>query len=512
MAWEAKSLMQEQALDSDAKMLCIGGSAGTYKTETLLVDPTQFFAKSQFHGILFRTTFPELEKKIIPRSRELYSNCGFTYDTQQHAWRAPWGAVMRFAYLDRDDAVFPHQGAEYTWIGFDESTHRTEFQIRYLCSRLRSPDGIMPTWVRMGTNPGGPGHAFHLHTFLGNACPHCEHGGRRAGVIYKDATWLSDKKDIGMTTQYIFGKWDPNGLLPDYGKQLQMQGSAFAKQLLEGCWRSFEGQYYDIWEPNREGAPMVVPRQTILDKWWWPRWTGSDYGFSGSAAASCLFTAAPNGVVYQLAEYPWAECGARHEDVRTFAANVYEHFLKKKDEQEQPPRIIANYLSPDCRNNRGDYRTLTDQMNEVLRPHGLHFIDAQNDRAGGAMLIYTMLQRGNFVIADTCVNTIRALESRVHDKKEPEKVEKVAGDPLDDYFDACRYGLYSYVQQSATTKPVEMRVAERVEAEFEKDPTTAMFHAQKIKEEEENRDKPQPYATPGARRRQMAQWERTRVR
>jgi hypothetical protein len=55
---------------------------------------------------------------------------------------------------------------------------------------------------------------------------------------------------------------------------------------------------------------------------------------------------------------------------------------------------------------------------------------ARNDRAGGAQFVYTMLQTGQLVIADTCQNVIRAIESRVHDKKEPLKVEKVVGDPV----------------------------------------------------------------------------------
>ena len=108
----------------------------------------------------------------------------------------------------------------------------------------------------------------HQHLFLGNRCPHCETGGREAGRIYTDATWLSDKLRLEMSTQYIFGKWDPKGLLPNYDKQLR-QGRAFAKQLLEGCWRAFEGQYFNNWEPNRPGKPMVIARQLIQDDWWW---------------------------------------------------------------------------------------------------------------------------------------------------------------------------------------------------------------------------------------------------
>ena len=47
------------------------------------------------------------------------------------------------------------------------------------------------------------------------------------------------------------------------------------------------------------------------------------------------------------------------------------------------------------------------------RPN-LSFQEARNDRAGGAQLVYTMLQTGDLVIADTYQNVIRAIESRLH--------------------------------------------------------------------------------------------------
>jgi hypothetical protein len=51
-------------------------------------------------------------------------------------------------------------------------------------------------------------------------------------------------------------------------KQLWTQGRAFSKQILEGCWRAFEGQYFDYWDPARPGKSMVVARQAIPDDWW----------------------------------------------------------------------------------------------------------------------------------------------------------------------------------------------------------------------------------------------------
>jgi hypothetical protein len=102
----------------------------------------------------------------------------------------------------------------------------------------------------------------------------------------------------------------------------------------------------------------------------------------------------------------------------------------------EPQRIAALYLGPDCWAERGDAHTLAHLANEELEPYDLAFQQARNDRAGGAQLVYTMLQTGELVIADICQNVMRAIESRVHDKKEPLKVEKVVGDPYDDVWDA----------------------------------------------------------------------------
>ena len=478
--WKPASQAQQAAINSFAELLCFGGSAGTYKTEFLLVDTLRDADKPSFNGVILRTSFPELEGKIIPRARDLFSGIA-TYNDTKHIWKFASGATLKFAHLENDKAVYAHQGSEYSYIGFDESTHRTEFQIRYMLSRLRSTDPSIFPRCRMATNPGGPGHKLHQHIFLGGACPHCQTPVRLAGELYKDATWLSDKKEINMTTQYIFGVWDPNGLLPDYGKQLMMQSGSLAKALLAGCWRSFEGQYYDIWEPRRNPRPMVIPRAMIGDQYWWTHWVGADYGFSGSSAAAYLFAMSPDGIVYCLDEKI-----IQHRDVENWAKDIYERFCAKKDDQDEPRSVAAMFLSPDCWNDRGDYRPLAGQMNEKLEKHGIGFSKARNDRAGGAMLIYTMLQNGLLVIADTCKVIQESLESRIHDPDEPEKVLKVIGDPLDDAFDGFRYGVYSY--QYPANKPLALRINEATAREFAKKtamaPTMAFIKQQKMLAEE----------------------------
>jgi hypothetical protein len=69
------------------------------------------------------------------------------------------GATLKLGYLRSDEDCFDHDGQEYSFVGFDESTHHTEYQIRYLLSRLRStvhiPDeGDQRSGVMSITIPG----------------------------------------------------------------------------------------------------------------------------------------------------------------------------------------------------------------------------------------------------------------------------------------------------------------------------------------------------------------------
>ena len=176
---------------------------------------------------------------------------------------------------------------------------------------------------------------------------------------------------------------------------------------------------------------------------------------------------------------------------------------------EQPQRIAGLYLSPDCWAERGDQHTLAQLANEELEKYDLNFVQARNDRAGGAQLIYTMLQTGELVIADTCQNVCRAIESRTHDKKEPLKVEKIVGDPYDDVWDALRYAAYSH--HDPENKPLAMRVNDRVRVILQGDqergippnPTLAAFAYNRIWRQEA---KEEDLAPRRYRRRRRGNW------
>lgn len=487
---------QGSALDFDVDIGLLGGSAGSLKTSTILADLIQERDYSFMSAYFFRRTFPELEE-AIEQAYRLFPQTGGSYNASEHTWRWASGATFRFRHLSHEKNLYENQGKAMSGIGIDESTHIPMEWIRYLVTRNRSTDPDLKIRLRLGTNPGHISCKEHMKMFFNGVCPHCEpEKAPQQGIALWGRTWhdgipLRDKDtEIDLSIGYILSSVRDHNLLgQSYIGRLQMQRPATAKALLAGCWRLFEGLYYDIYDYNT----MTVPRQEIGDEYWWQHWVGADYGYSGSAAAGVQFAIGLDNVIYVLAEYPAyeIESGPR-ENVRNFAQSIYEHFGKRDPNEESAKNLSSMFLGPDSWNDRGDEHTLAGQMNEVLAPHGLEFIKANNDRAGGAQLIYTMLQAGTLKIARSCRNVLQALESRLHDEKEPVKVKKVPTDPLDDVFDALRYGVYSFME--SVGKPLNKRVQERMKkimdagGHNDMSVTTAVLKYEKVRREEEEAD------------------------
>ena len=117
--------------------------------------------------------------------------------------------------------------------------------------------------------------------------------------------------------------------------------------------------------------------------------------------------------------------------------------IEKALEKLHRRNVVVVYQDPANKSHVGTGHSVRDQINEVLGECDLGAIDGSNDRIGGWQLMYHMLARGQWRIADTCPLLIAAIPSRVHDPKRPGDLLKVGGDPLDDAMDSARYGLYS---------------------------------------------------------------------
>jgi predicted phage terminase large subunit-like protein len=144
-----------------------GGAAGGGKSDALLVDAIRGLGKGYgraYAALLLRREFPDLEMSLMRRSHALYPRLGGHWKGDNKTWTFPGGETVRFGHAQHELDVHQYQGAEFQYVGFDELTSFTEYQYRYLISRLRSSTGV-PCRLRGATNPGGPGHDWVFRRF-----------------------------------------------------------------------------------------------------------------------------------------------------------------------------------------------------------------------------------------------------------------------------------------------------------------------------------------------------------
>src|SRR6202161_4045655 len=78
---------------------------------------------------------------------------------------------------------------------------------------------------------------------------------------------------------------------------------------------------------------------------------------------------------------------------------------------------------------RTDEASVADQMADLFAAAGLpRPIPADNDRVGGWMLMYQMLDAGEWLLTDNCIELIRRLPNLVRDSARIEDIEKMDGD------------------------------------------------------------------------------------
>lgn len=247
--WQPHPGPQEQFHRSQAFECLYGGAAGGGKSDSLLMEGLRHVDKRGYTAIYFRRTFPELEQRAIPRSREILSGQA-SYNDNKKRWTFPGGAIYGFGHLQHEADKYSYQSAEFCYIAFDELTHFTESQYLYLFSRARSSYGL-PIRIRAATNPGGEGHDWVKRRWLpwlGTDAEVSKAGLPRAAA--GEVLWFKriDDKDIltdaadpdALSRAFIPASVYDNPALmqadPHYIQRLESLPLIERKRLLEGDW------------------------------------------------------------------------------------------------------------------------------------------------------------------------------------------------------------------------------------------------------------------------------------
>lgn len=442
--WAAQPGPQTALIACPVFEVFFGGARGGGKTDGVLGDFLEHADAYGEHaiGLMIRRQRTELIE-TIERSRAIYTPLGWVFHEQEKMWRAPNGARLRFAYLERDADAEGYQGHSYTRLYVEEiGNFPSDRPILKLMATLRSGAGV-PVGFRATGNPGGPGHQWVKARYI-DPCP----GGWR---IIQDAV-------SGLERVYIPSRVSDNQYLGEsYVQQLRASGSKeLVKAWLEGDWSVIEGAFFDCWDSSLHVIrPFAIPRDWLRFRsmdWgfaapfsvgWWAV-VGDDYDLAawndatGSVAGGSRIL--PRGSIVRYRE--WYGKSAPNIGLRLTADQVAAGIK----EREQPEEKIAySVIDPAAFAQDGG-----PSIGERLSVAGLHFTKADNKRVtergaiGGWDQMRSRLVGQDGVpmlyVFSTCTDFIRTVPALQHD---PDKPEDLDTDGEDHAADEGRYACMS---------------------------------------------------------------------
>lgn len=262
---------QTQFLAAAESDVLFGGSAGGGKSLSLVIDPLRYIDNPRFTAMIYRETFPQLERSIIRPAMKYYQAAGASWKDQKKVFEFPSGATVGVGYLEHDGDWTQYQGFAQAGQYFDEVTNLHWNNVVMLRAWNRSEADGIPAYRRCSANPGGISH-LQVKTHYVDTCPALPDGERvfsklanmywqpmKAGKTYFFRTengLLSSRRFIPAR---VFDNEDLLRLNPEYLQTLLSLPPDKRKGLLDGDWNVFEGQFFNL----RSDIHVIPPIETV---------------------------------------------------------------------------------------------------------------------------------------------------------------------------------------------------------------------------------------------------------
>jgi hypothetical protein len=445
---------QTQAFTTPATEVLYGGAAGGGKSYYLRVAAIAWCgAVPGIQVYLFRRTLPDLRDNHLrgPTSFFVLLANGLKdgrvkYRAQENEFEFQNGAILHLCYCDSENDVEKYRGAEIHVLMMDELTHFSEYQYRFLRSRVRVAGLKLPENVKhrlprieAASNPGSIGHAWVKRTFITPKPP---------GEL-----WKTSAEEGGMIRQFIPARLSDNPHLtkddPQYADRLRGLGSDnLVRAMLDGDWDIIAGAAFEKLRRDTHCVEPFVPPED------WIVFGSLDWGSSRPFSFG-LWTVSngnqlPDGRLYQRGAiirynelYGWN--GKPNEGMRMEVSEVAKQCLARAKR-----KLAYCVADPSMWKVDGG-----PSHAEVMGRHGLILRPGDHNRHAGYLEMRGRIA-GNedgpmFYVTKNCHDGFwRTVPDLVMDEADPEDVDT---DQEDHAYDDARYACMS----RPWAKPIEQK-------------------------------------------------------
>ncbi len=477
--------------------LRVGGTGSSKSSDAMMEIVTDYLLR--FPGcfaLILRTTMPELERSNIPNFKAYVPSDLYTYNDTKHIATFYNGSKLFFSHMQYFTwkEMEAYQSSSFPVIFLDECggiplSVWDFFQARNRVNPECQPDadGNWPIPCMMGaTNPIGAYWGEYNDRFVLKKPDGLPDGSKtdRHGRIWSPVRGpASDPKQADdWRLEYDPFEWDyvhstimdnPHMLAKDPGivARLNAMPKELRDKLLDGKLDTTVGQYFDCFDPANDVINLRDDPDAIIWQYWQPRWLGWDWGRAHWNSVVWFTKALVRraGGEYRLKTVQYREYVDRGRDYIEMA-DIVERMtrmgLPGTTDMERAERkgcdYRAAYFSHEKFAKQMEAESPAAKLSKYMMDRGLAGMTrATTDRVGRATLLYHLIKTRQFVILDTCPETIKALPQCTRDEDNLEDVLKV-DTKGDDVYDSVALGLFG--ELGTRPKPQEEKDHEKVES------------------------------------------------
>lgn len=404
---------QRLGLMCPADEIFLGGSLGGGKTLYIVLKAMKLgLEHKRLNVFIFRQTFEELKKSVIPEFIDKVPPVLFRYKSSERCGVLPNGSRIFFCYLENEADLARYQSTNMDVLIMDECTHNPEAYVVKLKRRNRCARKDFKAKSIFTGNPGGASHNYFKRRFIDNKEPYKIYVTEETKHLPKEQQITQCFIPAGLIDNVDLVKQDPSYV----GRLLEMPEKD-KEMYLYGNWDINAGQFFSEFVESKhviDSEVQIKSDSTVI--------LGMDWGTAKPSAVIFCKVNEDSSVIAYKEIYTMRsgepDCGTNQN------ASEVADLIADSITEEEKNQIKYMVLDTACWQDHGNGRTIASIIRDTLKERhiNIQIIEASKARADGwqqmRWYLHKEVTKGiPFLrIHKNCKNLLRTLPDLVHDE------------------------------------------------------------------------------------------------